>query len=153
MKGITIHLVKVCLESNVELETKKNGIQKMPKRQKVLFQKGYVDPQHPKDVGQGDKKDGVLYQDSNFEGKRDWAVNGIVKLPNDDIIRPTTLSGSMAAIRWSHNLLLQVVYSFPDSSEDSGLKVFSVRNKVLIPSCCASHEAVRLPQCEYRKER
>lgn len=144
-KGVKIHLIKVSIESGVQLETKKQGLVQIPKRRKVLFMKGYVSSQLSKTSSQGDKKEGMIYDDDaqgNGHGKKEWFAKSIVRLPDNTVLSPTTLEGSKAGIRWSHELLTQIYHSTPESSE---LQVLSFRNRITLPSCCASQDAVKLP--------
>lgn len=162
-KGVSIDLVEVMLESNVELETKRKGIDHR-QRLGILFSKGYVSSSSmsgSKVVERGRLEDGIVYNDEdaaegNEKGERGWSVEGSSRLPDENFIRGSSHPGSTTSIEWTHNLLIQIVYSFPYSSSPnpddpssksnpSGLKVFSIRNQIPLQSCCAAHPSVRLP--------
>lgn len=157
-KGVSIHLVKVILESNVELESKRKGITHH-QRLGILFTRGHIEPSSvgvSKVLEQGKKEDGIVYEDDCIDAERDkgWSVEGLARLPDEKFIRGSSHPSSTTSIRWTHNLLVQVIYSFPNSSSSdlndpssnpSGLKVFSIRNQIPLQSCCAAHSSVRLP--------
>lgn len=142
--NVKVYWIKVSIESIIQTESKQGVVRHS--RLGTLLSKGFVPPGNEKIAEQGDSKDGIVYDDSTREshsGKKEWSIGGTVRLPNDKVIRGTTHPNSSTSIRWSHNFLVQIVYSF--SSDPSELKVFSTRNKIQLPSCCAAH-ANRLPK-------
>ncbi|PWN51038.1 hypothetical protein IE53DRAFT_66369 [Violaceomyces palustris] len=83
-----------------------------------------------------------------------YKVKSVVRLPDDNIIRPSTVRGSRAEIRVSHELGVEIFFSRLDvldqreGSESFGLpkvQVFSMRRATLIPSCCCTFDMIHLP--------
>ncbi len=77
----------------------------------------------------------------SFEGS--W-VN---KLPNDNLVRPSSLPGSDSAIKLSHEFDFVLRYTFPRCLELTGKPelVYRATWGVSLPSCAARYESVRLP--------
>ena len=83
-----------------------------------------------------------------------YKVKSVVRLPDDNILRPSTVRGSRADIRVSHEMGVEVYFSRQDvldtreGSESFGLpkvQVFSMRRATLIPSCCCTFDTIHLP--------
>lgn len=68
-------------------------------------------------------------------------------LLSQNAIRSSTVSGTRSDIRFSHQLVVEIVHSRApsDGSQDRRLKVFCLRQPVNIPSCCVAYDAVTLP--------
>lgn len=68
-------------------------------------------------------------------------------MPNDNIVRSTTIPGTRASIRFSHQLLVEVVHSREpeEAGKDRKLKVFALRQPITLASCCVAYDAVTLP--------
>lgn len=64
----------------------------------------------------------------------------ITRLPHDALARPTSLSGSEAAIRHEHSLELKVVFR-----RDGELLAYTTRWPVVIPACGMLWRSVKLP--------
>lgn len=62
-------------------------------------------------------------------------------------IRSSTVTGTRSDIRFSHQLVVEIVHSRAptDGTQDRRLKVFCLRQPVSIPSCCVAYDAVTLP--------
>lgn len=150
---LIVYLVRVSLETTIELHTKKRGKQTVPVQRHKMFEKGWVPPKNP-DGGHGDgkKSDGFIRSQGNDHA---WTVQGIARIPDDNTIRASTVGGSKASVRFSHVLVVEIVHSrqSPDSkattpeedTKERRLKVFALRQPVLIPSCCCAYDAVTLP--------
>lgn len=89
--------------------------------------------------------------DGHSEG---YALEGILRLPNHRILRPTTLKGSRTDIRVSHEIGTEVFFSRLSvldqrpNSDSFGLpkvQVFSMRSEAIIPSCTCTHDTIHLP--------
>ncbi|PWN53084.1 hypothetical protein IE53DRAFT_366646 [Violaceomyces palustris] len=156
-EDLIVYLVRVSLETTIELHTKRKGKQVVPTQRHKMFEKGWVPPKNP-DSGHGDGKrnEGFIRSAGNDHA---WTVQGIARIPDDNVIRASTLAGSKASIRMSHTLVVEIVHSrdpslpAPDEKErekdkesrDRRLKVFALRQPILIPSCCCAYDAVTLP--------
>jgi hypothetical protein len=148
---LIVYLVRVSIETSVELRTRKKGKQKVPAQRHKLFEKGWVPPRPSDPHGPGDgKKSEGLIRDPTKQGCRSddaWTVQGLGRMPNDNVVRSSTLPRTRAAIRFTHHLLIEVVHSRePDlADEERKLKVFSLRQPIVLPSCCVAYDAVSLP--------
>ncbi|CAO1617788.1 unnamed protein product [Sympodiomycopsis kandeliae] len=87
-------------------------------------------------------------------GKPGYKLRTTVRLPNDDHMRPSTVRGSRADIRVSHEMGIEVFFSRKDvldtreTSDSFGqpkVQVFSARRSVVVPSCTATFDTVHLP--------
>ncbi|CAO1631321.1 unnamed protein product [Parajaminaea phylloscopi] len=87
-------------------------------------------------------------------GRRGYKIKATLRLPNDDHMRPSTVKGSRAELRVSHEMGVEVFFSRLDvldtreNSETLGkpkVQVFSARRAVTIPSCTATFDTVHLP--------
>ncbi len=148
---LQVYLVRVNLETNIELRTKRKGAQKVPTQRHKLWQRGWVPPRKNDPMGPGD---GNRAHGSVREPGTDnpWTVQTVARIPDDNVIRASTLQGSRADARFSHTLVVEVVHSrdpdfdgLPAGSERK-LKVFALRQPVIIPSCCVAWHAVTLPE-------
>lgn len=148
---LIVYLVRVSVETSTELRTKKKGKQHVPPQRHKLFEKGWVPPRpnDPHGPGDGKKSEGLI-RDPRRPGARPddaWTVQGIARMPNDNVVRSSTVTGTKASIRFTHQLLVEVVHSRePDvPGEDRKLKVFALRQPITLPSCCVALDAVTLP--------
>ncbi|KEI37776.1 uncharacterized protein L969DRAFT_19252 [Mixia osmundae IAM 14324] len=69
----------------------------------------------------------------------------LARVPNDDVLRPSTHPGSITPIRVSHELALEIRYSLPD---DPKTRILTIKKPVLLASCCCSDENLKLPSYE-----
>lgn len=83
-----------------------------------------------------------------------YKLKAVMRLPDDNVIRPSTVRGSRAEIRVSHELGVEVFFSRKSviderpQSESKGkpkVQVFSMRRATIIPSCFATYDAIHLP--------
>ncbi len=83
-----------------------------------------------------------------------YRIKSVVRLPDDNILRPSTVRGSRAEIRVSHEMGAEVFFSRKDvldTREDSDsfgkpkVQVFSMRRATTIPSCCCTFDTIHLP--------
>ncbi len=83
-----------------------------------------------------------------------YRIKSVVRLPDDNVLRPSTVRGSRAEIRVSHEMGAEVFFSRKDvldTREDSDsygkpkVQVFSMRRATAIPSCCCTYDTVHLP--------
>lgn len=79
---LIVYLVRVSLETNIELRTRKKGKQKVPTKKHKLFEKGWVPPKSTDSLGDGDgkKNEGCIRLNG---GDGAWTVQGIARLPDD----------------------------------------------------------------------
>ncbi|KDN52448.1 hypothetical protein K437DRAFT_266634 [Tilletiaria anomala UBC 951] len=148
---LIVYLVRVILETTIELHTRKKGKQSVPTQRHKLWERGWVPPRPNDHLGPGDgnKAQGFI-RDAGTDHA--WTVQTVARIPDDNVIRATTMPGSRAGIRFSHTLVVEVVHSrspafegLPEGSERK-LKVFALRQPVIIPSCCVAYHAVTLPE-------
>lgn len=150
---LIVYLVRVSLETTIELTTKRKGKQTVPVQRSKLFEKGWVPPKNNDGShGDGKKTDGFV---RNFGNDHAWTVQGIARMPDDNHIRASTVAASKASIRFSHVIVVEIVHSRrPEGSKaktpeeeakERRLKVFALRQPVLVPSCCCAYDAVTLP--------
>lgn len=148
---LVVYLVRVSVETTTELRTRKKGKQYVPTQRHKLFEKGWVPPRPNDPHGHGDgKKSEGLIRDPTRPGSRAddaWTVQGIARMPNDNIVRSTTHERTRASIRFSHQLLVEVVHSREpeEPNKERKLKVFALRQPITLPSCCVAYDAVTLP--------
>jgi hypothetical protein len=83
-----------------------------------------------------------------------YKLRSVVRLPDDNNIRPSTVRGSRAEIRISHELGVEIFFSRStvlderETSESFGkpkVQVFSMRRATIIPSCLATFDTIHLP--------
>ena len=150
---LIVYLVRVSLETTIELSTKRKDKQTVPVQRHKLFEKGWVPPKNNDGShGDGKKTDGFVRNSGTEDA---WTVQGIARMPDDNHIRASTASASKAAIRFSHVLVVEIVHSRKpagsqaktpeEEAKERRLKVFALRQPVLIPSCCCAYDAVTLP--------
>lgn len=150
---LAVYLCRVTLETTIELTTRRRGRQKVPVQRHRLYESGWVPPK-PGSIkpGEGDPTQGPIRLPGSHEP---WGLDAMVRLPDDNTIRATTMPGSRASIRFSHALLVEIVHSRdaandperpPEMPEDERkIKVFALRQAVILPSCCVAYNAVTLP--------
>lgn len=152
-KDLIVYLVRVSLETTIELSTKRKDRQTVPVQRHKLFEKGWVPPKNNDGShGDGKKTEGFVH-DSGTEDA--WTVQGIARMPDDNHIRASTVAASKASIRFSHVLVVEIVHSRQppgstaktpeEEAKERRLKVFALRQPVLVPSCCCAYDAVTLP--------
>uniref|UniRef100_V5EHK6 Cyclin binding protein n=1 Tax=Kalmanozyma brasiliensis (strain GHG001) TaxID=1365824 RepID=V5EHK6_KALBG len=150
---LIVYLVRVSLEITIELTTKRKGKQTVPVQRHKLFEKGWVPPKNNDGShGDGKKTDGFV---RNCGREDAWTVQGIARMPDDNHVRASTVAASKAAIRFSHVLVVEIVHSRKppgstartpeEEARERRLKVFALRQPVLVPSCCCAYDAVTLP--------
>ncbi|SNX81789.1 uncharacterized protein MEPE_00494 [Melanopsichium pennsylvanicum] len=150
---LIVYLVRVSLETTIELTTKRKGKQTVPVQRHKLFEKGWVPPKNNDGShGDGRKTDGFVRNSGTDDA---WTVQGIARMPDDNNIRASTVAASKAAIRFSHIIVVEIVHSRrpagsractpEEEAKERRLKVFALRQPVLIPSCCCAYDAVTLP--------
>ncbi|SPO20138.1 uncharacterized protein UTRI_00534_B [Ustilago trichophora] len=150
---LIVYLVRVSLETTIELNTKRKGKQTVPVQRHKLFEKGWVPPKNNDGShGDGKKTDGFV---RNSGTDHAWTVQGIARMPDDNHIRASTVAASKASIRFSHIIVVEIVHSRrpagstattpEEEAKERRLKVFALRQPVLVPSCCCAYDAVTLP--------
>lgn len=148
---LIVYLVRVSLETTIELRTKRKGRQTVPVQRHKLFEKGWVPPRpsDPNGPGDGRKSDGFI-RDAGSDSA--WTIQAVARIPDDNSIRASTMPGSRAAIRMSHTFVVEVIHSRQPPADapatppqERRLKVFALRQPVVIPSCCCAYDAVILP--------
>ncbi|CAO1628499.1 unnamed protein product [Parajaminaea phylloscopi] len=146
---LIIYLVRVSLETTIEIRTKRKGKQTVPAQRNKLFEKGYVPPrkEDPHVAGDGKKSDGFIRDPARDGAQSAWTVQGLARIPDDNSIRSSTMAGTRAAIRFSHQIVVEVVHSREADSAggDRRLKVFTLRQPITLPSCCVAFDAATLP--------
>ncbi|WFC98480.1 hypothetical protein MYAM1_001208 [Malassezia yamatoensis] len=147
---LIVYMVRVSLHTTIELTTRRKGKQYVPVQKRKLFEKGHVVPPDQITSGSADTMPGyVRYAGTDHA----WTVQGVARVPDDNAIRPSTIAGTKSALRFHHALVVEVVHSrdspeVPDCATPDGkrkLKVFTLRQNVIIPSCCCAFDAVTLP--------
>lgn len=147
---LIVYMVRVSLHTTIELHTKRKGKQYVPVQKRKLFEQGHVAPQDQAMGENADKLPGyVRYAGTDHA----WTVQGLARIPDDNAIRPSTMPGTRSALRFHHVLVVEVVHSrdnpaIKDCLTPEGrrkLKVFTLRQNVVIPSCCCALDAVTLP--------
>ncbi|SJX60512.1 uncharacterized protein SRS1_10142 [Sporisorium reilianum f. sp. reilianum] len=152
-KDLIVYLVRVSLETTIELSTKRKDKQTVPVQRHKLFEKGWVPPKNNDGShGDGKKTDGFVRNSGTEDA---WTVQGIARMPDDNHIRASTVAASKASIRFSHVLVVEIVHSRKpagstaktreEEAKERRLKVFALRQPVLVPSCCCAYDAVTLP--------
>lgn len=56
---------------------------------------------------------------------KEWQYARVTRIPDDDLVRPTTLDGTETPIRVAHQLVCQVRYRFKGSKKDQVLEMAS----------------------------
>lgn len=143
-----IYMVRVCLDTTIELKTKRKGKQVVPTQRHKLYEKGYVPPSKndPHGEGDGKKAEGYVRDPTRDGAQSAWTVQGLARMPDDNSIRASTIGGTKSAIRFSHVLIVEVVHSREATvGEDRKLKVFTLRQPITLPSCCVAFDAATLP--------
>ncbi|PWZ02555.1 hypothetical protein BCV70DRAFT_155607 [Testicularia cyperi] len=152
-QDLIVYLVRVSLETNIEMRTKRKGKQSVPIQRHKLFERGWVPPKNNDGShGDGKKTDGFIRNAGSDDA---WTVQGIARMPDDNTIRASTVQASKASIRFSHVMVVEIVHSRrtelsttktrEEEIRERRLKVFALRQPVLIPSCCCAYDAVTLP--------
>lgn len=75
-------------------------------------------------------------------GEKEWSYSRIVRIPDDDHVRPTTLEHTETRIRVKHRLIAEVKYRMAGSKKDM---VLSMSTDVTIASCCCLNDSLLLP--------
>ncbi|CAD6931370.1 unnamed protein product, partial [Tilletia caries] len=118
---LTVYLVRISLETHIELylhskststsSTSKRERQIVPPQRRKLFERGYVPPRTGDphgSLGDGSKTEGVIR--SPGDGER-WEINAVARMPDDNAIRPSTVAGTRADVRFRHLLIVEIVHS------------------------------------------
>ena len=145
---LAVFMVRVSLHTTIEVHTRKKGKQVAPVQKRRLFEKGWVPPSD-KLAGDMKKLPNIVRPPGNDSA---WTVQGIARIPDDNAVRPSTMRGTNASIRFSHAIVVEIVHArqgtIPDSLTTEGtpkLKVFTLRQSIVLPSCCCALDAVTLP--------
>ena len=147
---LIVYMVRVLLCTTIELTTRRKGKQVVPTQKRRLFEKGHVPSQDKMMNEAGDTLPGYIrYAGSDHA----WTVQSLARIPDDNAIRASTMPGTRSPLRFHHVLVVEVVHSrnspqVPDSLTPEGrrkIKVFTLRQSVVIPSCCCALDAVTLP--------
>ncbi|KAL8277053.1 hypothetical protein RQP46_010587 [Phenoliferia psychrophenolica] len=72
----------------------------------------------------------------------EWSYSRIVRVPDDDQVRPSTLEGTSTRIRVKHKLVTEVRYRTPGSKKDM---ILEMSTDVVIASCCCLSDSLLLP--------
>lgn len=152
-EDLIVYMVRISLETTIELTTKRKGKQTVPVQRHKLFEKGWVPPKNNDGThGDGKRTDGFV---RNCGTEDAWTVQSIARMPDDNHIRASTVAASKASIRFSHVMVVEIVHSrkpvgskaktAEEEAKERRLKVFALRQPVLVPSCCCAYDAVTLP--------
>ena len=68
-------------------------------------------------------------------GGEEWSYSRIVRIPDDDQVRPSTLEGTKTRIRVKHKLVTEVRYRMPGSKKDM---ILEMSTDVVIASVSSS---------------
>ncbi|WFD20679.1 hypothetical protein MCAP1_002930 [Malassezia caprae] len=147
---LLVYMVRISLHTTIELFTKRKGRQVTPVQKRKLFEKGCVAPQDKVLSEEADHLPGYIHYAGSTSA---WTVQGVARIPDDNAIRPSTMPGTRSPLRFHHVLVVEVVHSrsdpsVPDALTPEGrrkLKVFTLRQSIVIPSCCCALDAVTLP--------
>lgn len=71
-----------------------------------------------------------------------FTYSRIVRVPDDDHVRPTTLDGTATRIRAHHRLVFELKYRTPGSRREMHLEMSA---DLVVASCCCLSESVHLP--------
>ena len=83
-----------------------------------------------------------------------YKIRSVVRLPDDNVVRPSTVRGCKTDIRVTHEIGVEIFFSRlslldqRENSESFGkpkVQVFSMRRAVAIPSCCCTYDTIHLP--------
>ncbi|WFD06820.1 hypothetical protein MVES1_002174 [Malassezia vespertilionis] len=147
---LIVYMVRVSLSTTIELDTRKRGKQTVPVQKRKLYEQGYVPSQEIALSSSADYFPGYV----RYAGTDDaWTVQSLARIPDDNAIRPSTMPGTRSSLRFHHVLVVEVVHSRDDPAVNDCLtiegkrkiKVFTLRQNVIIPSCCCALDAVTLP--------
>lgn len=147
---LIVYMVRVSLHTTIEVTTRRKGRQVTPVQKRRLFEKGVVASQEKASLDEIDTLPGYIRYAGDDSA---WTVQGVARIPDDNAIRPSTMSGTRSPLRFHHTLVVEVVHSrnnpsVPDALTPEGrrkIKVFTLRQAVVIPSCCCALDAVTLP--------
>lgn len=156
-RDLIVYMVRVLLHTTIEVTTRRKGRQVTPVQKRRLFEKGIVASQEKATLDEVDTLPGYI----RYAGQDSaWTVQGVARIPDDNAIRPSTMSGTRSPLRFHHTLVVEVVHSrnhpsVPDAVTSEGrrkIKVFTLRQGVIIPSCCCALDAVTLPAYSEKNE-
>lgn len=71
-----------------------------------------------------------------------FTYSRIVRVPDDDHVRPTTLDGTQSRIRAKHRLVFELKYRTPGSKREMHLEMSA---DLVVASCCCLSESLHLP--------
>ncbi|GAA6014743.1 hypothetical protein JCM10207_006924 [Rhodosporidiobolus poonsookiae] len=69
----------------------------------------------------------------------------IVRVPDDDYVRPTTVEGTDTPIRVSHKMSVEIRYRKEGDNPDAEDMVFTMGKAINITSCCCLTDSIFLP--------
>ncbi|SCZ99162.1 BZ3500_MvSof-1268-A1-R1_Chr7-1g09419 [Microbotryum saponariae] len=75
-----------------------------------------------------------------LEQEHPWTYEMVARVPRDEIIRPTTLEGTLTPIKVKHRFILEIRYRVEGEDEDRLLTVG--RNCCIASCCCLSDSAL-----------
>lgn len=88
------------------------------------------------------------------DGEHGYVVDAVIRMPDDNTLRPSTARGARTDIRVSHELAIEVLFSRTDmvderpDSETFGkekVQVFSMKKHAELSSCVLTYDALHLP--------
>ncbi|KAH8924525.1 hypothetical protein BT69DRAFT_1349390, partial [Atractiella rhizophila] len=94
------------------------------------------------------KKRGIEdYAEWVAEAGSEWIFKEWIQLPNDKVLRPSTLEGTDTPIHVSSTIVFQLTYHLCNESGTFGGRalMLSLKQKVDISSCCCLMESLTLP--------
>lgn len=96
---------------------------------------------------------------ATLETGQRWSMQHLARIPNDDVLRPTTQRASQSAIRVRHTLVVELIYRVIEPEEEDaghdgwnsvqkrgGYKKLVVTKPLELYSCCARPASLILPQ-------
>jgi hypothetical protein len=75
-----------------------------------------------------------------------YEITHLARLPDDDLIRPTTQPGTQSAVQIGHCIVFEVKFSQPDVDLNGGSKTLSSTHPITLSSCCCMLESLVLPR-------
>ncbi|KAL8276760.1 hypothetical protein RQP46_010816 [Phenoliferia psychrophenolica] len=72
----------------------------------------------------------------------EWKYQRLMRVPDDDHVRPSTLEGTDTRIRASHRLSIEIRYRRECDADD---KATTITKPIIIASCCSTIDSLFLP--------